>query len=69
MNQPYSFVDTMGLLSITRFNIRLTTFAKFKEFLKSSTVKTGFTLCSYFPALRHGYAMLNFYQISEYIYL
>ena len=69
MNDPYSFVDTVGLLSITRFSIRLTTFAKFKVFLKSSTVKVGFTLCSYFPVLRYGYTMLNFQQISDYIYL
>ena len=69
MNDHYSFVDTMGLLSITRFSIRLTTFAKFKEFLKSCTVKAGFTLCSYFPVLRYGYTVLNFQQISDYVYL
>ena len=39
----------MGVFSVIRFYIRLLTFAKFVEFLKSSTVKAGQNVFSYFP--------------------
>ena len=42
----------MRLFNIIRFNIRLLTFEQFVEFLKSSTIKTGLNVFSYFPAWR-----------------
>ena len=49
----YKFCKHNETFSIIRFDIRLLTFAKFLEFLKSSTVKVGLKIFSYFPAWRY----------------
>ena len=46
----HCFVSNMGVFSITRFNNRLLTFARFVEFQISSAVKAGLNMFSDFPA-------------------
>ena len=48
----------MGLLSITRFNLRLLVFVKFVDFMKSS--KVSLNVFPYFQVQRYASVMLRF---------